>query len=83
MRMTVKITLNEKDVFEKLIIDYLKDKKNRSGELKRLAYDQIRGLSVSNGNERQAQPSPVSSAQDPQYQEETEIKSKLDKLLNF
>ncbi|MCL4536151.1 MAG: hypothetical protein M1610_00945 [Nitrospirae bacterium] len=81
--MTVKITLNEKDVFEKLIIDYLKDKKNRSGELKRLAYDQIRGLSVSNGNKRQALP-PVSSVQqDTLDQEETEIKSKLDKLLNF
>ncbi|MEW6116369.1 MAG: hypothetical protein AB1553_05650 [Nitrospirota bacterium] len=41
MRTAIKITLNSSVPFDAVILDYLKGKKNKAGQLKMLAYNQI------------------------------------------
>ena len=74
MRKIIKVTLNENDVFDGTIIDHLKDKKNKAGQLKRLAYDRI--LSLNSGISA-ITPKPVQS---PAEGEDAETINKLDRL---
>lgn len=41
MRLTIKITLNDHDEFDSVIMDDLQDKKNKGARIRRLLYDQL------------------------------------------
>ncbi len=47
MRTVIKITLNSSSVFDAAIIDFLKGKKNKAGQLKRLAFERLVSLQSS------------------------------------
>ncbi len=77
-RTAIKITLNSKDVFDVVILDFLQDKKNKAGQLKKIVYDGImQGKGVAN---------PASAPENPTLNEkegEKEVAEKLSKILNF
>ena len=77
MRKTVKVTLNSNNVFDLVILEYIEDKKNKAGQLKKLAYDHISLISgrvVQDKNIRNRQQSDDNPAETP------EIRAKIVKL---
>ncbi len=47
MRTVLKITLNSSSVFDAAILEYLAGKKNKAGQLKRLAFERLVSLQSS------------------------------------
>ncbi len=81
MRTAIKITLNSADVFDAVIWNYLKDKKNKAGHLKKIIYDSImRTLKDDDVVKQAGAPTP----EDPiQNEEEKVVNEKLSKILNY
>lgn len=77
--MIIKVTLNQKDEFEGVIIEHLKGKKNRSGTIKKMLYDHILLT-----QRHQIQPA-LSVSEKPvrEKDRDSEINSKLEKLTKF
>ncbi|MGO9377898.1 MAG: hypothetical protein ACLP29_05015 [Dissulfurispiraceae bacterium] len=77
MRKAIKVTLNSDNVFDGVILEYLGNRKNMAGQLKRLAYDHIslstsrvvQDKSIRNSNQTEGNPL-----------ETPEIREKLSKL---
>lgn len=55
MKKILKITLNSSDAFDQAILNFLGDKKNKSGQLKKLAYDRLLQIEGNNSNEEMKQ----------------------------
>ena len=41
MRTVIKVTLNSSNIFDTAILDYLKGKKNKAGQLKKLVFERL------------------------------------------
>lgn len=83
-RIFIKLTFNEKDVFDAVILDYLKDKSKKAAHIKKLVYDRIVQLEQGRGQEKigdAKEASPIHNNKN--NNEDEQLNSKLDKLLNI
>jgi len=79
-RTAIKITLNSKDVFDVVILDFLQDKKNKAGQLKKIVNDSImlmQGKGIVKPGSVPEDLTPGAGAG------EKEVTEKLSKMLNF
>lgn len=77
-RRIVKVTLNDLDVFDSVLLAYLEGKRNASGELKKLAYNCIVLQSTVT-----RQPGPKEEGMRSVSDANTEIDNKLSKMLEI
>lgn len=87
-RLSIKITLNASDVFEKEIIKFLEYKQNKAGHIKKLLYDRIQQLTngvmpAVSGNASVAKGEPLPEQPEAPAGESKEINEKLSKIMNF
>ncbi|MEW6741016.1 MAG: hypothetical protein AB1325_14085 [Nitrospirota bacterium] len=83
MRTAIKITLNSSDVFDAVILDYIVDKKNKAGQLKKLIYDSIMQQRSTGTVNHTVPPSHQQPAGTQQDEGEKEVSEKISKMLNF
>lgn len=87
-RLSIKITLNASDVFEKEIISFLEDKQNKAGHIKKLLYDRIQQFTngvmpAASGPVTIAKGEPLQEKPEAPAIESKEINEKLSKMMNF
>jgi hypothetical protein len=78
--MRLIIRLKEKDAFDSVILDYLKDKSNKGGHIKKIVYDY---LSVKNGIDNIHKPVATHNSSYDSPGKGDPINDKLDKLADM